>query len=178
MTPEHIVEFWLRAGESRWFTRDVGFDATLAMRFAGALQEARAGKHDGWAATPRGALGLVLLLDQVSRNIHRGSSLAFAADAKALALARQSVARGFHRMMPARQAMWLVMPFEHDENLESQDRAVALFTSLGFDDLVHWANVHKDVILRFGRFPHRNAVLGRNSTADELAFLKSGGFSA
>ena len=177
MTPETIAEFWQAAGWQRWFTKDSGFDATLASRFGDALKQAKLGELDHWAETPVGALGLVILLDQVSRNIHRGTPLAFAGDARALALAMTSVARGFHQAMPAPNAMWLVMPFEHAEDLACQDRAVALFASIGLLDMVYWANVHKDIIVRFGRFPHRNAVLGRTSTAAELAFLKSGGFA-
>jgi uncharacterized protein (DUF924 family) len=177
MTPQSIVTFWQAAGPTRWFTKDSGFDAVLAMRFGEALKEARRGRLDSWAATPAGALALVVLLDQVSRNIHRGSPLAFAGDSKALALARESVARGFHRTLAAPEAMWFVMPFEHAEDLACQDRAVSLFMSMGLLEMVHWANVHKDIIVRFGRFPHRNPILGRKSTTEELAFLQSGGFA-
>jgi uncharacterized protein (DUF924 family) len=177
MTPETVVSFWEAAGEERWFTKDSGFDAALALRFGGALKLARLGAFDSWAETPQGALGLVILLDQVSRNIHRGSPLAFAGDARALRVAKTSVAHGFHQKMPAPEAMWFVMPFEHAEDLECQDRAVALFTSMGLLEMVHWADLHKDIIIRFGRFPHRNPILGRTSTPDEIAFLKSGGFA-
>jgi uncharacterized protein (DUF924 family) len=177
MTPETVVTFWEAAGEERWFTKDSGFDAVLALRFGEALKQARLGKFDHWADTPQGALGLIILLDQVSRNIHRGSPLAFAGDGKALTLAKNSVARGFHQKMPAPQAMWFMMPFEHAEDLACQDRAVALFTSMGLLEMVHWANLHKDIIVRFGRFPHRNPILGRTSTPDEITFLKSGGFA-
>lgn len=177
MTPETVVQFWEAAGPARWFAKDAGFDAALAMRFGEALKQARLGKCDHWAGTPRGALGLVILLDQASRNIHRGTPLAFASDGKALALAKDSIARGFHRKMPAVRAQWLVMPFEHAENLECQDRAVALFIAMGLAGMAHWASLHKDIILRFGRFPHRNPILGRKSTPEEIAFLKSGGFA-
>jgi uncharacterized protein (DUF924 family) len=177
MAPETIVSFWQAAGWQRWFTKDSGFDATLAANFGDALKQAKLGKFDHWADTPIGALGLIILLDQVSRNIHRGTPLAFAGDNKALALAKAAVARGFHRRVPAPEAMWFVMPFEHAEDLACQDRAVALFASMGLLEMVHWANVHKDIIVRFGRFPHRNPVLGRTSTLTELAFLKSGGFA-
>jgi uncharacterized protein (DUF924 family) len=177
MTPETVVSFWVAAGEERWFTKDAGFDAALALRFGEALKQARLGAFDSWAESPQGALGLVILLDQVSRNIHRGSPLAFAGDARALRIAKNSVAQGFHQKMPAPEAMWFVMPFEHAEDLECQDRAVALFTSMGLLEMVHWADLHKDIIVRFGRFPHRNPILGRTSTPDEIAFLKSGGFA-
>jgi uncharacterized protein (DUF924 family) len=177
MTPQEIVKFWEDAGASRWFTKDTAFDGRLAVRFGAALRQARDGAYDSWAGTPEGALGLVILLDQVSRNIHRGSPLAFAADPCALRVAKQSIARGFHQRMIAPKAMWLLMPFEHSENIDDQWRCVALFQTLGLNEMVHWAKVHLDIIARFGRFPHRNAVLGRKSTLEEIAFLKAGGFS-
>jgi uncharacterized protein (DUF924 family) len=177
MTPETVVEFWEAAGEDRWFTKDSGFDAVLAMHFGEALKQAKLGKFDHWGETPQGALGLVILLDQVSRNIHRGSPLTYEGDARALALAKSAVAKGFHQTMPASRAQWLIMPFHHAEDLECQDRAVSLSTSMGFQEMVHWAKLHKDIIVRFGRFPHRNPILGRKSTPEEIAFLKSGGFA-
>jgi len=177
MTPQDMVTFWMQAGEDSWFRKDAAFDGALAVRFAAALREARTGAFDHWAETPEGTLGLVLLLDQVSRNIHRGSPLAFAADARALRLARQSVGRGDLHRLPAPQAMWLLMPYEHAEDIDAQERCVALFATIGLNNMVHWAKLHRDIIARFGRFPHRNKVLGRTSTQDELAFLAAGGFA-
>jgi uncharacterized protein (DUF924 family) len=172
-----IADFWMLAGPERWFTRDAAFDGTLAVRFSSALKQARLGAFDHWGETPEGALGLVLLLDQVSRNTHRGSPLAFAGDAKALALAKTSVGRGYHQKLVPPLAMWLLMPFEHAEDLDAQNRCVALFASIGLNEMVYWAQLHLGIIARFGRFPHRNAVLGRRSTAEEIAFLQAGGFS-
>lgn len=177
MKAHEIVHFWNAAGPSRWFTKDAAFDGVLAVRFGSALKEGRNGAFDHWADTPEGALGLVILLDQVSRNINRGSPLAFAADARALRVAKASIARGDHRKMPAPMAQWLIMPFEHAEDMDCQQRAVSLFVTMGLTDMAHWAKVHLDIIARFGRFPHRNPVLGRKSTAAEIAFLKSGGFA-
>jgi uncharacterized protein (DUF924 family) len=171
------VDFWTLAGEERWFIKDAAFDGALAVRFGEALKQARLGVLDHWGETPEGALGLVILLDQVSRNTHRGSPLAFAGDAKALALAKTSVSRGYHLKLVPPLAMWLLMPFEHAEDLDAQNRCVALFGTLGLHDMVYYAQMHLDIIARFGRFPHRNSVLGRKSTAAELAFLKSGGFA-
>jgi uncharacterized protein (DUF924 family) len=177
MTPREIVDFWERAGEDRWFSKDAVFDGTLRVRFGEAAAAAREGAYAEWTETPEGALGLVILLDQVPRNIHRGSPLAFASDARARNLSRLALARGYlHRLTPLR-AMWLVMPFEHSENLDDQHRAVALFETMGLAEMVHWARVHLDIIAQFGRFPHRNKVLGRASTPAELAFLAAGGFS-
>jgi uncharacterized protein (DUF924 family) len=177
MNASDLVDFWMQAGEERWFTKDASFDGALAVRFGGALKEARLGAFDHWGETPEGALGLVILLDQVSRNIHRGSPLAFAADAKALALAKDWIGRGFHQKLPPPVARWFIMPFEHAEEIDAQNRGVALFGTMGLHDLVHWAAVHRDIIAKFGRFPHRNKVLGRGSTPEELAFLAAGGFS-
>lgn len=177
MTPEQVSAFWEQAGETRWFFKDAAFDGALKVRFGEALAEARNGAFDHWAETPEGALGLVILLDQIPRNIHRGSALAFAADARALRIARQSIGRGFHQRLPAPRAQWLILPFEHAEDLDCQRRAVALFGTMGLPVMAYWAQVHLDIIARFGRFPHRNAVLGRASTPEELAFLKSGGFA-
>lgn len=177
MTPAEVVSFWEAAGEERWFGKDAAFDGKLAVRFGPALKEARNGAFEDWAKTPEGALGLIILLDQVSRNICRGSPMSFAADGHALRVAKQAIGRGYHWRMPAPKASWLCMPFEHSENIDDQWRCVALFQTLGLSEMVHWARVHLDIIARFGRFPHRNAVLGRVSTPAEIEFLKAGGFS-
>ena len=177
MSPQEVADFWMLAGPSRWFTKDAAFDGALAVRFGTASREARLGKFDHWGETPAGALGLILLLDQVPRNIHRGSPLPFAADAKALALAKSWIGQGYHQKLPPPRARWFLMPFEHAEDLDAQRRCVALFASMGLHDMVHWAGVHRDIIARFGRFPHRNAVLGRKSMPAELAYLAAGGFA-
>ena len=177
MDAKTVVDFWMLAGPERWFTKDAAFDGVLAIRFGEALRQARLGTFDHWGDTAEGALGLVILLDQVSRNIHRGSPLAFAADTKALALAKTSVGRGFHQGLVPPLAHWLIMPFEHAENLDSQHRGVALFGTMGLHEMVYYAQMHLDIIARFGRFPHRNPVLGRTSTEAEIAFLQTGGFA-
>ena len=172
MTPETVASFWETAGPSCWFAKDAVFDGALAVRFGEALAQARAGTFDHWGETPEGALGLVILLDQVSRNIHRGSPLAFAADAKALALARAWIGRGYHQKLVAPRAKWLLMPLEHAEDLDAQQRCVALFRSMGLSEMAHWAQIHLDIIARFGRFPHRNRDLVRENTDTEEAYLK------
>jgi uncharacterized protein (DUF924 family) len=177
MTPQQVTEYWEQAGETRWFTKDAAFDGALKVRFGAALTAARAGACDHWGETPEGALGLVILLDQMSRNIHRGSPLAFAADQRALRLAKLWIGQGFHHKLTPPRARWLIMPFEHAEDLDAQARCVALFQTMGLGEQAYWAQVHLDIIARFGRFPHRNAVLGRTSTAAEIAFLKAGGFA-
>jgi uncharacterized protein (DUF924 family) len=177
MTPDVVTGAWMQAGESRWFTKNAAFDGELSVRFRDVLARARQGEFDHWAKTPEGALGLVLLLDQFSRNIHRGSPLMFAGDPKALETTRQSIRCGFHQAMPAERALWFVMPFEHAEDLDAQWRAVGLFQAMGLNDLTPWARLHLEIIQRFGRFPHRNPILGRPSTPEELAFLARGGFA-
>lgn len=177
MDAKTVVDFWTQAGEDRWFNKDAAFDGALKVRFGEALKQARLGVYDHWSETPEGALGLILLLDQVSRNVHRGSPLAFAGDAKALALAKMAVSRNYHHAVPAPLAMWLIMPFEHAEDPDAQWRCVALFETLGLSEMVYYAKMHLDVITRFGRFPHRNPVLGRKSTPAEAAFLQAGGFA-
>jgi uncharacterized protein (DUF924 family) len=175
--PPDVLHFWF-AGDSNteravWFEKDASFDAACD-RFADALRAARAGTLDHWAATPRGALALILLLDQFSRNLHRGAAEAYAADAEARALARAAVARGFDRKLGWVERMLLYLPFEHSEDLADQDESVRLFETLWLalgDATVEYAHRHRDVIRRYGRFPHRNAVLGRESTPEELAYL-------
>jgi uncharacterized protein (DUF924 family) len=176
MTPHDVISFWKQAGPARWFTKDMAFDGQLSVHFKQALAEARNGAFDHWMETPESALALIVMLDQFSRNIHRGSPLMFAADAKALALAKQSVAQGLHHGFPAPERMWFFMPYEHAEDLDAQWRCVGLFEATGFAEMAYYARMHLDIIQRFGRFPHRNPILGRTSTAEEIAFLKGGGF--
>lgn len=177
MKAEAMVRFWEEAGEGRWFTKDATFDGALKVRFGEAAAQAREGAFADWAETAEGALGLVLLLDQVPRNIYRGSPMAFASDARARDVARLALHRGYLGQLVPPRAQWLVMPFEHSERLDDQHRAVALFQTMGLADMVHWAQVHLDIIEKFGRFPHRNKVLGRTSTPGEMAFLAAGGFA-
>ena len=177
MTPDTVVDFWMQAGDNRWFTRDAAFDGALKVRLGEAAAAARAGAFADWLTTPDGALGLVLLLDQVPRNIYRGSPLAFASDARAREVARFVLREAYLHAMPAPRATWFVLPFEHSENIDDQHRCKALFQTMGLSEMVYWAQMHLDIIARFGRFPHRNKVLGRTSTPDELAFLAAGGFS-
>jgi uncharacterized protein (DUF924 family) len=178
-----VLEFWFGAepGAFRqaWFERSDAFDAECRDRFAATCAQAAAGELDRWGATPEGALALVLLLDQFPRNIHRGTPSAFATDAKALDLARRMVARGFDRALEPVARFFVYLPFEHAEDLGAQDEAVRLVEGLPDapwrDNVLKYARAHRDVIARFGRFPHRNAVLGRRSTEAEAAYLAEPG---
>ncbi|MGE5546922.1 MAG: DUF924 family protein [Solirubrobacterales bacterium] len=167
-----LLDFWFAPGmDQRWFAADAALDADLAAGFRGLAESAAEGRLDHWAASPEGALALVLLLDQAPRNLWRGTARAFATDARARAVAAEALARGFDRPFATVQRQFLYLPFEHSEDLADQDRAVALFREAGDTEGVDWAERHRAVIARFGRFPHRNAALGRTSTTEELAYL-------
>ena len=179
--PDDVLAFWFAGNPSTrreaWFKRDAAFDASCA-DFADALAAAKRGDLDDWAETPRGALALMILLDQFSRNLHRNSPEAFAADARARALARLAVARGFDQVVGPVERMFFYLPFEHSEDLADQDESVRLFAALREElggDTLGYAERHRDVIRRFGRFPHRNAALGRGNTEAETAYLAEPG---
>ena len=176
-----IVDFWLKAGREAWFAKSDAFDAQLRERFEGQHHEAARGEHADWTRTADGALALVLLLDQVPRNIYRRSGHAFATDPLAKRIAGDAIAAGFDKAVDRKLRNFFYLPFEHSEAMVDQDRSVALCQAaaedIGDQDSLKWAILHRDIIVRFGRFPHRNAALGRDSTAGELAFLEEGGFS-
>lgn len=174
--PSEVVAFWRDAGPQHWFRRDDAFDARFRQRFLDAHEAAASGALDGWLATPEGALALVLLLDQFPRNAFRGTARVYATDARARAAADQAIARGFDVKVEPQLRPFFYLPFMHSENLRDLDRAVALNTPVGGESL-RFAVHHRDIVARFGRFPHRNAVLGRASTAEEVSFLAEGGFS-
>ncbi|MDK9724118.1 MAG: DUF924 domain-containing protein [Sterolibacteriaceae bacterium MAG5] len=182
-----VLDFWfLPAGHAghdvfrpEWFRKDPAFDAAIRERFGPLVDEALAGGLGDWDATADGALARILLLDQFTRNLFRGDALAFAGDAAALALAESLVASGRDKNLPPIRRWFVFLPFEHSESLLNQERAVALFAGLrreaqhpAFESAYDYAVRHRDVIERFGRFPHRNAVLGRPSTHEEEAYLK------
>jgi uncharacterized protein (DUF924 family) len=179
--PDDVLDFWFDGNPTRhrdlWFKQDPTFD-TECGRFAETLQAARAGRLDHWSDTARGMLALIIVLDQFSRNLHRGSADSYAADAQARTLARDAVARGFDRALHPVERSFVYLPFEHSEEFADQDESVRLFEILRLargDSTVEYAYRHRDVVRRFGRFPHRNAVLGRESTPDELRYLAEPG---
>ena len=185
-SPEAVLEFWFDAapgapgyGRMRevWFEgKNPLFDAEVRARLGAAHERAVAGAIGNWQNTPRGALALVILLDQVPRNIFRGTPRAFASDAQARETARAAIARSHDRALLPNERLFLYLPFEHSEDLADQERAIALVASLAaFPDTANTiaaARRHRDIVARFGRFPHRNEALGRASTTEELAFLK------
>jgi uncharacterized protein (DUF924 family) len=187
-TPREVLEFWFGAPGSpehgtrrpEWFRKDPAFDALVAQRFGPALEAALAGRLDAWAADASGTLALILVLDQFTRNSFRDTPRAFAGDPQALALARGLVARGADRTLPTLQRPFAYLPFEHAEDLAVQQESVRLFEALAAAapdeaESLDYAIRHRDIVARFGRFPHRNAILGRTSTAEELEFLRQPG---
>lgn len=171
--PDDVLGFWF--GEStpeQWFAKDDGFDAALRDRFGAAHDEASAGGLADWEASADGRMALILVLDQLSRNLYRGDGRAFAQDERARAVAHRAIAAGDHVFAPRERCQFLFLPFEHSEHLADQMWCEALFRALGDDYLTDYAVRHRVIIERFGRFPHRNAALGRASTAEELAFLE------
>ncbi|MBX9455765.1 MAG: DUF924 domain-containing protein [Rhizobium sp.] len=170
-----ILQFWFEAGnEKNWFAPPAEFDDLIRRQFGPLVDNALAGDLDDWQDTAQGALALILLLDQFTRNLHRNSPRAHDGDPKARAVARISVVSGFDREWPLRERVFFYLPFGHSEDLADQDEAVRLAATLGNDMYLARARHYRDIIARFGRFPHRNDILGRQSTADERQFLDSG----
>jgi uncharacterized protein (DUF924 family) len=174
VSPAEVLAFWFAGDPSRyrkeWFERSTAFDAACS-RFTEALGDAKAGAFDHWTETPCGTLALIILLDQFSRNLNRHSPEAFAADPKSIGIARAAIARGVDQALGPLERMFLYLPFMHSERIEEQDESVRLFSALGEEARVH-AEGHRQLIRRFGRFPHRNQALGRPNTADEIAHLE------
>jgi uncharacterized protein (DUF924 family) len=187
-TPEDVLAFWFgqpgqpEYGQPRaaWFRKDAGFDEQIRSRFLPSVEAALAGHLVKWADKPPSLLALLILLDQFPRNLFRNQALAFAGDRQALTLANMAVARGWDKPMLAVEKLFIYLPFEHSEDLADQQRSLELFSALaaehpGCEGFLDYAQRHHEVIARFGRFPHRNAALGRPSTAEEAAYLAQPG---
>jgi uncharacterized protein (DUF924 family) len=175
--PAEVLAFWREAGPEKWFKKDDAFDAEIKQRFLSTYEAAAAGRLADWAATAEGSLALLLVLDQFPRNMFRGSARMFAADPLAKTIAEEALGRGFDRQTAMPDRTFFYLPFEHSEDLADQERCVALNRAHGDADSLKWADLHADIIRRFGRFPHRNTVLGRQTTQEEQAFLDDGGFT-
>ncbi|ESQ78455.1 DUF924 family protein [Asticcacaulis sp. YBE204] len=173
---DDVIAFWEAAGPQKWFAKDEAFDRDFRERFLDLHMQAAARQLDDWADTARGSLALLILLDQFPRNAFRGTAHMFATDPLALFFARQAVDAGQDTAIADILRPFLYLPFEHSENLTDQERAVELMRPLGGQSL-DYAEGHRDIIQRFGRFPHRNPVLGRVTTAPEQAFIDGGGFA-
>jgi uncharacterized protein (DUF924 family) len=175
--PGDVVSFWQAAGAEKWFSQDDALDAAVRARFIPTYEAAATGELAHWEANSEGALALVIVLDQFPRNMFRGSARTYAADPLARDVADRALARGFDRAVPPDLRTFFYLPFMHSETVADQERCVALYRELGDAESLRYAEDHADIIRRFGRFPHRNPVLGRATTADEQAFLAAGGFS-
>ena len=195
VAPEDILEFWFgQPGPAAdvasrqialWFGKSATNDQLVTERFAGTLIAAGAGQLDHWALTPRGQLALIVVLDQFPHHIHRNQGQSFACDAQSLALAQAMIQRGDAARIAPIERVFVYLPLEHAESIALQDESVALYAQLEadaipaerplFQGFLDYAQQHRDVVARFGRFPHRNDLLGRPSTAEEIAFLKQPG---
>ncbi|KQU91119.1 hypothetical protein ASC78_19275 [Variovorax sp. Root318D1] len=171
-----IVSFWRNAGPERWFAKNDAFDAEFRARFLAAHEAAARGELDHWAKEPEGALALLVLLDQFPRNTFRGHARAFATDLKARAVAREAIEAGLDFQIDEALRRFFYLPFMHSELLADQERSVELNAALDANTQ-RFAVLHRDIVARFGRFPHRNALLGRATTAEEQRFLDEGGFA-
>lgn len=172
---EEVNRFWIEAGPKKWFQKNDDFDTEIKRKFEGMYEEAAAGSLDHWAADPQGCLALILLLDQFSRNMFRDTPKMFATDRKALELASLAIDKDYPQALPEDMRPFVAMPFMHSEDVTDQERSVELQRKLGGEENVKYAILHLDVIRRFGRFPHRNSILGRTTTPEEQAYLDDGG---
>jgi uncharacterized protein (DUF924 family) len=176
-TSAEVLAFWREAGADRWFKKDAAFDAEIRRRFLATYEAAAQDRLGAWEETPEGALALLLVLDQFPRNMFRRDPRTYAADPLARAVATRALARGFDRNYPPAEQTFFYLPFEHSEDIADQERGLTLFRATGDPELIKYAQEHADIIRRFGRFPHRNAILGRVTTPEEQAFLDDGGFA-
>ncbi|HBK45195.1 MAG TPA: DUF924 domain-containing protein [Xanthomonadaceae bacterium] len=172
-----VLEFWQTAGPERWFTRNESFDANFRQHFLELHHAAARRECEDWMDSADGALALLILLDQFPRNCFRGSAHSYATDGLALHYARRAIEAGFEGDVAPSLRMFFYLPFEHSEDPADQARSVELHRTLPDEKADRWALLHQDIIARFGRFPHRNAALGRANTAAEQRFLDEGGFA-
>jgi uncharacterized protein (DUF924 family) len=176
-TPADILAFWREAGRDRWYKKDDAFDAEVRRRYLDLWHEAAAGKLSAWERSDDGALALTIVLDQFPRNMFRGDARTYATDPLAREVAGRAIARGADARIDPVLIEFLYMPFMHSEDLPDQLRCVELFRKTGHAENLGYAERHADIVRRFGRFPHRNRLLGRATTPEEQAFLDAGGFS-
>ena len=175
-TPEDVISFWREAGPDRWFLQDEAFDQACRKRFMHTYEAAARGDLNEWELTPEGSLAVVLLLDQFPRNMFRGTRRVYATDPAALMTADRAIERGYDGRVEPQFRRFFYLPFMHSESLRHQERSVALNEALGEEECIKWARHHHDIVARFGRFPHRNAILGRETTPEEARFLEESEF--
>jgi len=175
---DDVLRFWFEeVAPAQWWSKDPALDAEIAVRFTALHARAARCECHAWRAAPEGRLAEIIVLDQFSRNLFRDSAAAFATDPLALALAQEVISGGTDAKLPVEQRRFIYMPYMHSESLLIHDCAVRLFDQPGLEDNLRFEHLHRDIIVRFGRYPHRNALLGRVSTPEELAFLEQPGSS-
>lgn len=171
-----VLDFWFRELQPKdWFAKDDVMDAEIERRFAPLHRQLSKEPTESLLTSPDQGLAAILVLDQFSRNLFRGEPASFASDPQCLALARAMVAKAWDQNIPQDRRVFVYLPFEHSEDLTDQNTAVSLIETLGDEQFTRYANAHREVIARFGRFPHRNAILGRVSTPQEVAYLSQPG---
>lgn len=171
--PQQVLDFWfVDHSAADWFSKNPAFDQAISERFLDTYWQAAAGELSAWRQTAEGRLAEIIVLDQFARNLFRDQAQQFAADAMALMLAQEAIAQGFDQQLAAQQRLFMYMPYMHSESVLIHQQAVVLFTALGLSDNLDFEYKHQAIIDRFDRYPHRNALLGRASTAEELAFLQ------
>jgi uncharacterized protein (DUF924 family) len=172
--PQELLEFWYSERISkRWFASTPALDDEIRVRYEALWRRGASGELDAWSDTPEGALALAIVLDQLPLNMYRGRPASFSTEQEAVAVARRAVARGDDKRLASERVAFLYMPLMHSENMDDQDLSVKLFREAGLTANLHFAEHHRGIVRRFGRFPHRNAILGRDSTPEELAYLAS-----
>jgi uncharacterized protein (DUF924 family) len=175
-TPDEVLTFWREAGPERWFDQDHALDQACRDRFLATYEAATRGDLNEWELTPDGALAVILLLDQFPRNMFRGTREAYKTDPAALLVADRAIEKGYDKQVEPMFRLFFCLPFMHSESLRHQERSVGLSEALRNEDTLKWARHHHDIIARFGRFPHRNSILGRETTPEEAAFLEENTF--
>jgi uncharacterized protein (DUF924 family) len=176
-SPDDIISFWRDAGADRWFKANPDFDAEVRERFQTLWQETRDGLHADWEKTAEGVLALIIVLDQFPRNMFRGSAEAFSTDPQARALTAHAIEQGMDQRIDLELRAFVYMPLMHSEDAKDQLRSIDAFRTLGNANNLAFAELHADIIRKYGRFPHRNTMFGRQTTAEEAAFLAEGGFA-
>lgn len=173
-TSSEILEFWYTPPMSEhWFGSTPAIDQEIHTHFAAVWEQARAGQLDDWKNSAEGCLALCIILDQFPLNMFRDEVKSFSTEQQAVAITKHAVSQGFDKQLPLERLMFLYMPLMHSEHMADQDESIRLFTEAGLDDNARFAEHHRGIVARFGRFPHRNAILGRESSAEELAYLAS-----
>jgi uncharacterized protein (DUF924 family) len=174
LTPQDILDFWYAEDmRSKWFASTPQLDSAIRARFESLWEAAVRGELAAWRSSPEGCLALAIILDQFPLNMFRGTAQSFSSEGQAIALAKHAIAQGYDRQIDKAQLAFLYLPLMHSEDLADQDLSVELFAAAGLENNLHFAQHHRDIVRRFGRFPHRNAILGRASTPQEIAYLNS-----